>query len=211
MNQQHRLQPSSLVQLLLQWGQGDQAQVRPDVAQRLGQWLGAWDADRLNTALHAIGSQPGPARAQRVDAAALEDLVRAVQSELTAWIEAAGAGDAHGGDPGLATGPAQRMAGLQKTLAQRLAALRAQVRQTLARGPVRLRRLAALDAVLEQMLGPREQRLWAALPGHLAQHQAQGPGSDADLRTLLLAEMQVRLQPVVGLVEAARTDHREHA
>ncbi len=115
----------------------------------------------------------------------------------------------------------------------KLAALRAQMRQWLSRSTPALRQLAALDGVMEQMLGTREQRLWALLPGYLErrlahrlqQHQQalQTSGQDdapqrwrqpggllwtfeQDLQALLLAEMQVRLQPIVGLLEAAHNE-----
>ena len=54
----------------------------------------------------------------------------------------------------------------------RLLALRAQVRHAIAKGRPALRQLAALDAVMEQMLGAREQRLWASLPSHLERRLA---------------------------------------
>ena len=115
----------------------------------------------------------------------------------------------------------------------KLAALRAQMRQWLSRSTPALRQLAALDGVMEQMLGTREQRLWALLPGYLErrlahrlqQHQQalQTSGQDdapqrwrqpggllwtfeQDLQALLLAEMQVRLQPIVGLLEATHNE-----
>ncbi len=122
---------------------------------------------------------------------------------------------------------------LQKQIDTRLMALRLQVRRRVAKGSRALRQLAALDAVVEQMQSAREQRLWSTLPMHLerrfthlqAMHQqsllATGqvddptrwrkPGGwlwtfERDLQTLLVAEMQVRLQPVMGLLDAARNE-----
>ena len=84
---------------------------------------------------------------------------------------------------------------------------------------------------MEQMLAAREQKLWASLPGHLErrmahrrtryQQQLEAAGQDddpqrwrapggwlhgfeQDLRALLQAELEVRLQPLEGLLEAAR-------
>lgn len=128
---------------------------------------------------------------------------------------------------------AARYLSLQKQMETRLGALRVQMRQLLSTGPVALRTLAMLDTVLEQMLAAREQKLWATLPGHLERRMAQlraahqqrlqqavggedddpqrwrQPGGwlaifEQDQRSLLLAEMDVRLQPHAGLVEAAR-------
>lgn len=131
---------------------------------------------------------------------------------------------------------APRYLGLQKQIDVRLRALRAQLRQALGQGTGRLQQLAALDAALEQALAAREQRLWASLPAQLdrrlaqlrERHQQQlaslaqdddpqlwqNPGGwlhgfEQDLQALLLAEMQVRLQPILGLLEAARAEYME--
>lgn len=131
---------------------------------------------------------------------------------------------------------APRYLGLQKQLDARLLALRAQVRQGLAQGSCALRQLAALDAVMEQLTSLREQRLWASLPAHLDRRLVQlrtahqqrlqalaqaddpqrwrEPGGwlhafERDMQALLLAEMHVRLQPITGLLEAARNENME--
>ncbi|HEY9208787.1 DUF3348 family protein [Acidovorax sp.] len=125
----------------------------------------------------------------------------------------------------------QRYVGLQKQMGTKFAVLRGQMRQWLREGPLALQQLAALDVVMEQMLDAREQRLWASLQGHLERRLAnlrhrhqQGLQSsgragepegghpedgwlwafEEDLQALLLAEMQARLQPITGLLEAAR-------
>lgn len=125
---------------------------------------------------------------------------------------------------------AARYQALQKQIEARVSGLRAQMRQRLAAGPVALRQLAMLDVVMEQMLGGREQRLWSTLLTHLerrmanlrtAHHQrleARGladapqdwraPGGwlgvfDQDFRALLLCEIELRLEPLQGLLEAA--------
>ncbi|WP_238323187.1 DUF3348 family protein [Acidovorax sp. JHL-9] len=127
----------------------------------------------------------------------------------------------------------QRYVGLQKQMGTKFAILRGQMRQCLCEGSLALQQLAALDVVMEQMLDAREQRLWASLPGHLERRLAnlrhrhqQGVQSsgragepvdghpeegwlwvfEQDLQALLLAEMQVRLQPITGLLEAARNE-----
>lgn len=131
---------------------------------------------------------------------------------------------------------APRYLGLQKQLDTRLIALRAQVRHGVSQGSRALRQLAALDAVMEQLSCAREQRLWASLSAHLdrrfvqlrrahterieALGQADDPqrwrqaggwlhAFDRDLQALLLAEMHVRLQPIQGLLEAARNENME--
>ncbi len=249
----HRLNSSRLVVLLAQWTQAQGGHARQDVAEQLGQWLSVVGAVELNGSLRSIESystQPLPAQEPSVvDTEALEDLFQKAKAELTrlATAPAKPAKPMRGRadntpvdepDPQAqadfaAHGP--RYLELQKQLDARLSALRAQMRRGLLKGSAALRQLAALDGVMEQMLGAREQRLWASLPGHLERrfvhlrraHQARlsdsgqadeplrwrQPGGwlatfEQDLQALLLAETQVRLQPIMGLLEAAHNENR---
>ena len=128
----------------------------------------------------------------------------------------------------------QRYLGQQKQMENRLSTLRAQMRQWLSKGSPALRQLAALDAAMEQVVGPQAQRLWASLPGWLEKRHKQLLGAhlqrmetigaeaappvhaiqdwqapfEQDLRALFVAEMHARLQPIMGLLEAARNDDR---
>ena len=90
-------------------------------------------------------------------------------------------------------------------------ALRGHLRQTLAQATPRLAQLAALDAVLDQMLGGREQKLLAGVPAWLKARFEQlrqshpddwPPLFEHELQQTLLAELDLRLQPLLGLVEA---------
>jgi hypothetical protein len=95
--------------------------------------------------------------------------------------------------------------------------LRRRARGALADVSPALARLAALDAVMEQVVGARERALLATLPGRLEQRfeRLRQAGADApadrraafagELRAVLLAELDLRLQPVEGLLEALRT------
>lgn len=251
MHLHHRLTRSSLVLLLQQWAQAEGGQVRPDVAERLGQWLSAVGAVRLNGALHSIESYTVPAQqlGLAVDVRAMDDAFEGLQADLSGLIVAratpARAPRGRGGsvlveaiDPEAEAAFAthyQRYVGLQKQMEARLGASRAQMRQWLARGSPVLRQLAALDEVLEEMLAVREQKLWALLPGFLegrlahwrgvhtqrleacgqedAPPQWRQPGGwlhafEQDVRALWQAEVQVRLQPMRGLLEAARNENR---
>ena len=107
--------------------------------------------------------------------------------------------------------------------------LRSRVRQALADASPTLRQLAQLDAALVEILSARERRLLASVPvllekrfeRLLAAHQkalaAAGQADDAgrwlepgswlagfrdELKGALQAELELRLQPVVGLIEA---------
>ncbi len=131
----------------------------------------------------------------------------------------------------------QRYLDLQRQMALRIEALRGDVRQALAKASPALAQLAAFDAVLEQMLESREQGLMATVPVVLERqfenrrtaHQRAGdatqpaddPGSwrqpggwlhsfAKDMEVALLAELEVRLQPVIGMMEALNNEVGKH-
>ena len=112
--------------------------------------------------------------------------------------------------------------------------LRAKVRDGVVLASPALRQLVALDAGLEGVLGEREARLMASLPSlmekrfnqlrkaHLHARQDLPAADDkpalwmqpgawlarfrTELQTVLLAELDLRLQPAVGLLEALHND-----
>ena len=115
----------------------------------------------------------------------------------------------------------------QRDMGSSIAALRANARAALAGRSPSLKQLADLDAVLEQALGARERNLLATVPLllakrfahlHAAHVAAIVEGADdvqrwlqpggwltafcKDLRAVLLAELELRLAPVAGLIEA---------
>jgi hypothetical protein len=123
----------------------------------------------------------------------------------------------------------QRHLKLQRDMEQMIAALRDHVRQVLGRVSPGLRQLATLDAALEQVLAPREQMLLptvgtlmqrrfeqlrldhrqalAAAGQHDEPALGRQPGGwleifRNDWRQALLAELDLRLEPVAGLIEA---------
>ncbi|MEP6503425.1 MAG: DUF3348 domain-containing protein [Betaproteobacteria bacterium] len=111
-----------------------------------------------------------------------------------------------------------------------LAPLRRRLRAALTGASPDLARLASLDTVMEQVLGARERALLATVPQWLErrferlrhEHDAADADEDTaatprkrgpppwlatfhqDMRALLLAELDLRLQPVEGLVAALR-------
>jgi hypothetical protein len=127
----------------------------------------------------------------------------------------------------------------QREMELNVDSLRKRVREALAQGSPGLQPLAALDGALDTILCARESRLLATLPtlmekrfGHLLQaHQQhlsatqqtdqparwlQAGGWLArfcqELHTVLLAELDLRLQPTLGLVEALQNERTpEHA
>ena len=227
----HRVRLIRLLQpLVLQPGP---ASVGDDVAERLSHWVGAFDAVKLDRALGAIEAYAPATRSmgRTVDASALHVLVHTLQDELLALASprspaATATPRSRLADPSVnpdAVTPAsvdegfgpwlQRGQELQKQMEARVAVCRGQLRQALAQGGPRLRRLAALDAIMEQTFGAREARLMASVPlvleRRFEQHRLEGRGPQAfepDFREWVLAELQTRLQPLYGLIEAARTD-----
>lgn len=118
-------------------------------------------------------------------------------------------------------------AGHQRQMDTIIRSLRKQLRGMLDKGSTKDRQLSALDAIFENVLSAREARLLGQIPAEfekrfaksLKQHikqlvqaaEADEPAPRtapwlaplcADLRTALLAELDLRLQPVLGLIEA---------
>jgi hypothetical protein len=125
----------------------------------------------------------------------------------------------------------QRYQSMQQSMETAIGALRGRLRAALAARSPEANRLAVLDAVMERVLSVREHNLLATVPGLLAGHfarlreseqqlieaaQSAGQGATVtpgawlnafreDMRCVLLAELEVRLQPVEGLLAALRT------
>lgn len=112
-----------------------------------------------------------------------------------------------------------------------LSPLREQLRARLSAQSPDAARLASLDSVMEQVLGEQERRLLGLVPGMLEKHFARllkrhrqqvADAADAeaglqappegqwlqrfcrDAQAVLMAELEIRFQPVEGLVEALR-------
>lgn len=121
----------------------------------------------------------------------------------------------------------------QRNMELKVRPLRAKVREAVAKASPRLKPLAMLDATFEQVLSDNETRLLSTVPAlleqrfkHLLQtHQqslAEQPRTDNidlwmkpggwlgrfcnELQTVLLAELDLRLQPSVGLIEALHSE-----
>ena len=117
----------------------------------------------------------------------------------------------------------QRYARCQLAMETQIVPLRRRLRATLADRSPALAKLAELDTVMEQVVGARERSLLATVGARLEPRfdQLRGaagePPADApprpapwleqfrrEMRGLLLAELDLRLQPVEGLLEACR-------
>ncbi|MGZ5181525.1 MAG: DUF3348 family protein [Ramlibacter sp.] len=129
----------------------------------------------------------------------------------------------------IGAGYQRRHLALQRQMEQMVSAVRDHVRQALAGASPRLQQLAAVDATLEQVLAARDEAALPKIPRLLEQRfrqrrleheraaaKAEGdadparwqqPGGwlhafAAEWRQALLAERDLRLHPVTGLVEA---------
>lgn len=200
----------------------------------MGQWLHVRDAITLDAAHRAIQSLPAqwtvPRRRVAGTADMLEHEVQRVRDTLVQSILADPAPPAavrrgRNALP-LAEGPVapvaeptgeaafapyrQRYVDLQRQMELRIDALRVHVRKQLATRAPELAQLAALDAVMAQMLRERTDKALSALPALVERRCVQlgGAGShdpkawSRALQEVLLAELETRLEPVVGLVEA---------
>ena len=116
----------------------------------------------------------------------------------------------------------QRYAACQLAMETQIVPLRRRLRSSLADRSAALAKLAELDIVMEQVVGAQERALLATVAARLeprfdqlrgAQDTSSGfpvqPGPwlerfRQEMRGLLLAELDLRLQPVEGLLEACR-------
>lgn len=207
-----------LARLLLQWGVAP-VPLKP-VAERLGAGLGWADAIGLSQVLAAppaTGRQCGAA-ARDWASAALErlqgDLANAFDDALLARDAAEPAPE---GVPlaDLLAPFRLHHSQQQRSMAARIATLRERLRPHLAETSGALARLAQLDAMFEHATAAQERSRLAGLPALLTKraeshHAAQPRGWRApfwaDLQRLLHAELDLRLQPVLGLIEALHAD-----
>lgn len=208
---------------------------RQDVAERLSQWLNAFDAVALHGIHQSVTTAAPTVQSPRAAAdtaqQAVAELFQRTRAALVAAItgqerpSALTAGNARGAKLRRVPAPPppapeepvadygvffKRHLELQRDMALKIAPLRAQARQVLARSAPQLRPLAALDALMEQTLAGREHKLLAQVPVLLEKRFEQlrdTPGAGPavfgrEWEAIVLAELNLRLQPVVGLMEA---------
>lgn len=203
---------AAFAQLLRDWGL--QAMPPPSaLSEKLAGWLDWRDAVALSQALNAAAERS--AGESPVAPMAALDWAGAALQRLRAELRAGFASTALVGDPTVtgADVAAFRLHQVQqqRAMAARIATLRERLRVQLAESSSELARLAALDAVFDQALASRERQLLAALPAQLPQLaerlQAQMPEDWASrlweqLQRALQLELELRLQPVLGLIAA---------
>lgn len=201
---------------------------RLDVAERLGSWLNVAEAVRLHAAQAAIEAAGATAtrRPPRTDPVALHARLTAelerVRGVLTRSITTAASHTPDPGDPDTELALyQQRLGDQQRRMEMAVDGLREHVRQQLAQSTPAMAQLAAIDAVVDGFFGGREQRLLSSLPAFLRARfaalrreaaQARDPDTPddpgwlqrfaAEFEQTLLAELDLRLQPVTGLIES---------
>ncbi|RZJ00511.1 MAG: DUF3348 domain-containing protein [Rubrivivax sp.] len=202
---------SALVRLLVRLTNIDAPESRQSFSERLSQWLRWNDAISLSAALNGNAS-PAAAAATRAPSGTPAAECQRVRAALTRGIEQAPT------DAATDFAACRRHClARQQAMEIAIAPLRERLRALLAARSPALARLAAVDAVMEQALGAREHTLLQGVPALLEQHfkrlaqtepqNLPGPWLDIfhqDMRAVLLAELDLRLQPVEGLLEALR-------
>lgn len=205
------------LRLLARLSDGAMPASSPALTDRLGQWVDWSRAVALAGALDGRLAEPAEAAeaAEAVDdlladcaqaeASLLASLSEDAEAErLLDLAEAAAA-------PNFAS-LRQRYRVLQQAIQTATGRLRGRLRDQLVLASPELARLAEVDAVMEQTLSPREHSLLATAPAVLGARfeRVHGqPGWRAsfrhDMRTLLLAELQLRFHPIQGLLAALRS------
>lgn len=180
-------------------------------AQRLGEWIDWGRAVALSRALDAAPAEPettsGAGDEADECARARADLVEAINGGPTSP------------SPADAAASQQFFRAMQRAMQTETGRLRGQLRDRLAQRSPAHARLAEVDAVMEAVLSPREHALLASVPTLLDRHHARlretaadGGGPETtpdwhdvfmrDLRQALLAELDLRFQPIDGLLAA---------
>lgn len=197
----------------------------PESKQPLAERVGLWLEFEDNLSLYAALNSPPAGAATRHPAESATarlalDRVRSALASATAIdtmpdiATEEGAPTAWAEDEPDAFAPYRRhYIARQREMGASIAPLRATLRAALARQSGALARLATLDGVLDNALVPRERALLATVPDLLSrrfdQLRRSAPPPDnwqegfrRDMRAVLLAELDFRLQPLAGLIAA---------
>ncbi|CAN0627851.1 conserved protein of unknown function [Burkholderia multivorans] len=240
--QRPALSAPTLIRLLTRIADADVSEPRQSLSDRLSQWLGWTDAIALSTVLS--GNPAAVAAGAHASVSDAESLCARVRVSLRNAIagDSASAADRRGTRAHAPVRQApmetaddypvfrQHYLSVQQTMETDIGNLRGRLRVMLAARAPRMARLAAVDAVMERVLGARERSLLAGVPALLGAHferlrdaerqmladaDVSGdapvtPGAwlnvfRKDMQSVLLAELDVRFQTVEGLLSAIRT------
>lgn len=221
---------SRLVGLIHAWVRADPHGEDTGWVAQMASWLGPMDAIRLQAACQPSLVVEGGNRDPRRTAKAAVPLQESLASTRTILMHsisqsaerlAAQANSASFSPSQPPQDATQELAAykqhfleLQRRMETLIDPLRAHCRQVLSQSSPALARLAELDAAMEQILADRAKDLLARLPRVLEQRlRKHASGADAqgwgispavlqEWQELLIAELDFRLEPVAGLVEA---------
>ena len=204
----------TFIRLLARLAEVDVAAPGPSLPDRLGQWL---DWNHALSLAAALDGKPASPPADSPPAADLHAECMRAREALATAIQ---------GDPLLAPASAdtghdfvayrQLCLARQRALQATTGRLRGKLRDALMQASPELARLAEVDAVMEATLTSREHTLLAKVPDLLHHRferlRAAGHASPTwldgfrrDMQSVLLAELDLRFQPVDALLATLRT------
>lgn len=224
----------ALIRLLARLTDVEFTESRQSLSDRLSQWLHWTDAIALSTALGgkppavAAGTHVFSSAEDSECAGARGALANTITNDSVLGVPKKRRGMGQTDIESAIDYPVfrQRYLTLQQTMETGIGTLRGRLRARLAGRTPAMTRLAEVDAVMERALGPRERALLATVPALLGQHferlrraaldtladDASNSTPDAwldvfrkDMQSVLLAELDLRFQPVEGLLAALRT------
>jgi len=226
----------TLIRLLARLTDADIPPSRQSLADRLSLWLSWTDAIALSAVLDAAppARAAGAAAFDSAEAREVERVRESLNQAIADDRQFTAApprgprpapGAAADTEPAYAT-YRQRYLAIQQTMDTRIAKLRGGLRALLAAQAPAMARLAMVDAIMERSLSLHERRLLGTIPGMLEGHferlrQAARDAADpdtpaaaapwlaafrADMRSVLRAELDIRLQPIEGLLAALRAN-----
>ena len=197
---------------------------RPAFADRLGHWLGWTGAISLSAALDAAPAAPTAPAAPAAPVAARPGPMGAEEADFqrvrAGRVAAIAAGPSEPASSPTDFGPYRRHChAQQQAMQQAVGALRQRLRVALSQRSGSGAQLAALDAVLDPALAAHERQLLGLVPlrlqahfDHLQQADDAHPGwrreFEQDLARVLTAELDHRLLPARGLLDALLGAHR---
>ncbi|MGE8566614.1 MAG: DUF3348 domain-containing protein [Achromobacter sp.] len=224
----------TLIRLLTRLTDVDVPESRQSLSDHLSQWLGWTDAIALSAALTtsppviAPGARLFSSAEERECVRVRTTLADAIASDTAATSAKRLVPGQAPAKPSAAVEEAQadysnfrqRYVSLQHTMETSVGNLRSRLRGMVAARNGEMTRLAVVDAIMDRALLPKERTLLGAIPKLLHGHferlrlaeEAQAPATPGawldvfrkDMRSVLLAELDVRLQPVEGLLAALR-------
>ena len=226
-----RLTSSTLIRLLAQLAEVDAPESKQALAEGLSQWLSWTDAISLSAALDGrpVGTPRIPSGRPPAAGTAESDFIRvrttlmnSIVGDFAVAVGKESSGDAQADFSALR----RRYTAKQQTMETSITALRGRLRDVLASASPSMAQLAAVDEVMDQVLGAQERAALSTVPVWLDNHfqrlreahaheEPDEPHSESqpagwldmfrkDMQAILLAELDIRLQPTEGLLDALR-------